>query len=89
MLSTGRIVYLQSSLRKFVIVMCLMIEIQDLEGVQKKNVLLRRTNYKKIIWLNLRYCNKIWLEKEAGTVLFFNVVSPVLTTSILFPKILG
>ena len=30
---TGRIVCLQRSHRKFVIVMCMMIEIQDLEGV--------------------------------------------------------
>ena len=46
MSKTGRIVYLQRSHRKFVIVMCIMIEIQDFEGVQK-NVLFRRTNFKK------------------------------------------
>ena len=36
MSQTGRIVYLQKSHRKFVIVMCMMIEIQDLEGVHKR-----------------------------------------------------
>ena len=33
---TGRIVYLQRSHRKFEIVICMIIEIKDLEGVHKR-----------------------------------------------------
>ena len=54
---TGRIVYLQRSLRKFVIVMCLMIEIQDLEGV-RKDVLIKRTNIKKNLVLFVHVSKK-------------------------------
>ena len=49
MLQTGRIVYLQGSLRKFVIVTCMMIEIQ----VSRKDVLLRRTNIKKFLEIEI------------------------------------
>ena len=42
-------VCLQRSQRKFVILMCMMIEIQDLEGVQKKMTSLRGPRLKKTI----------------------------------------
>ena len=36
MSQAGRIVYLRRSHRKFIIVMCMIIEIQDLEGAHKR-----------------------------------------------------
>ena len=45
-------VYLQRSLRKFVIVVCMMIEIQDLEGVQKRCPP-KEDQHKKKLWNQL------------------------------------